>query len=503
MRAASSARRTLERRLARRDLRRQARPQLQPPDPSLPIGHDTIPEISHVVVLMMENHSYDSYLGMLGITDGRGCGFTPDTAREPTDENPVDPEDPSQGSVRTWHPTWTKKPSPAGEPKLGVPNQSWHSTHQQFDGGRCDGFVSSASELGATGSDRDVQMAHWDERDLPFYYSLARTFPLADHWFSSCLGPTFPNRRFLIAGTANGLIDDIVAGMFDRPRAGTIFDRLSAEGISWANYHSADAKHKAAKRLTGRPGTTLARRSWLALSQLFPLLMKRALGELQFTADVYPMRAIMHINNVLPIGRFFSDAAAGKLPQVSIVDPDFGTYSEESPQDIQLGEGFAARVIEAVMHGPGWPRTLLIWTYDEHGGFFDHVPPPEAEPPDDVPARCLLRSPRPVEWLAKKWFSSDWEKLYLLDQGPSDYANYGFRVPAVIVSPYARKGFVTSKTYDHTSVLKLIETKWNLPPLTRRDAKAQAPLEALDLDSDPGFIVPPSLDRPAIPWRDA
>ncbi len=89
---------------------------------------------------------------------------------------------------------------------------------------------------------------------------------------------------------------------------------------------------------------------------------------------------------------FFSDAAAGTLPAFSIVDPDFGAYSEENPQDIRRGESFASAVIDAVMHGKGWPNTLLVWLYDEHGGYYDHVPPPAAPAPDDVPGRSVVIS---------------------------------------------------------------------------------------------------------------
>ena len=169
--------------------------------------------------------------------------------------------------------------------------------------------------------------------------------------------------------------------------------------------------------------------------------------------------------------RFVKDAETGALPAVSIVDPDFRQNSEENPQDIQLGEAFAARMINAVMHGAGWAHTLLIWVYDEHGGYYDHVPPPAAPEPDDRRAE---------------------------GGGPWKFDRYGFRVPAVIVSPHARRDYVSHQVHDHTSILKLIETKWNLPPLTRRDAAADNLLDAIDLAGPPQFVPPPSLPAPAI-----
>ena len=150
------------------------------------------------------------------------------------------------------------------------------------------------------------------------------------------------------------------------------------------------------------------------------------------------------------------------------------------------------------MTGKGWLQTLLVWTYDEHGGYYDHVPPPEAVPPDDVPGRSLLNIWGPARWLMRRF--GWWKKLIQIDTGPATYNRYGFRVPAVIVSPYARPNYVTHQTYDHTSILKLIERKWNLPPLTRRDAAALDPLDALDFVNPPAFLTPPALPEPAKRW---
>jgi phospholipase C len=156
-------------------------------------------------------------------------------------------------------------------------------------------------------------------------------------------------------------------------------------------------------------------------------------------------------------------------------------------------------VINRVMHGKGWPGTLLIWTYDEHGGYYDHVPPPEAVPPDDVPGRAMTRR-GPLMHLAHRLLFPRNAKNAQNDEGPMSYDRYGVRVPAVIVSPYARKDCVISEVFDHTSVLKLVEEKWNLPALTKRDAAAQSPLAAVDLSAPPAFLSPPDLPDPALKW---
>ena len=428
------------------------------PNPAAAPGTHRVPQIEHVVVVMMENHSYDNYFGALG---DHGDGL-------PADAHNVAPDGRRVRSHRL------ESTSQARE----IACQSWPSTHEQWADGTNGGFVRSAQRVAAVLDDEAVTartddvMGYWDAEQLPFYGSLARTFPLADRWFGSCLGPTFPNRRFLVAGTAHGLATDEPAKCFDRPTNGTIFDLLTRYGIDWANYHSTSPARLVASRLIGRGGRqviaklapTARRRPGAALHEL--------VSKLQFTADVFAISALEHVRHVHGMKRFFRDVATGRLPAFSIVDPSFVDFSEEPPQDILLGERFAATVIDAVMRGPDWPTTLLVWCYDEHGGYYDHVPPPSAVEPDDVRPRT--------------------------DDPDARYDRYGFRIPAVIVSPYARPGAVVHEVFDHTSILRLVEDVWNLPSLTRRDAAATSPIGALDLDSPPPFLRPPPLTPPAL-----
>jgi phospholipase C len=348
-------------------------------------------------------------------------------------------------------------------------------------------------------ADPAVSMGYWTEADIPFYYGLARTFPLADHWFSSCLGPTFPNRRFLIAGTAHGLIDDLPFDLLDYPAAGTIFDMFTQHGISWANYHSVPGDKHMARRYAHHT-RRMARRRLQRMGRSLRHVTEGVQKDLQFTANVFPLGIARYMLHVRSTDQFFADADAGTLPSFSIVDPDFDVYSEENPQDIRKGESFAAEVINRVMHGKGWPRTLLIWVYDEHGGYHDHVPPPAAPPPDDVEGRSLAGTPSRLQRLLRVIFPRHVHNAENETEGPRRYDRYGFRVPAVIVSPYARPDYVCSEVLDHTSVLKLVEEKWNLPALTARDAAAGSPLGALDLTAPPSFLEPPSLPEPSLKW---
>ena len=459
------------------------------PAPGRPAGTDMIPQIKHIVVLMMENHSYDNYLGVLA---GRGEGFPlgPDGQPEVSNTGLHGETVPAHHLART-----------AQVPEN--PSQSWHATHLQWADGKLDGFVSATQQL-VPGGDPAVPMGYWTEADLPFYHGLARTFPLADRWFSSCLGPTFPNRRFLISGTANGLIDDLPVNLADYPSGGTIFDQLTRHGISWVNYHPlAGGKTALGRSRLGRAVRHRAkavRRRLRTVRVLRPSTLAGLGKDMQFTADIYPLgiaRCMLHVRGT---DDFFRDAEAGTLPAFSLVNPDFKACSEENPQDIQKGESFASAVINAVMHGQGWLDTLLIWVYDEHGGYYDHVPPPPAEPPDDVPGRSVTASRTAMGWLLRTLAPGYVRHAQQLDAGPQSYDRYGFRVPAVLVSPYARPDYVTSETYDHTSILKLVEEKWNLPALTARDAAARSPLGALDFTVPPAFAEPPALPGPALRW---
>jgi phospholipase C len=376
------------------------------PAPQLPAGTDTIPQIDHIVVLVMENHSYDNYFGTLG----RGDGFTIGSDSRPTATN----ADSAGRQVRAFR-------MPTTCQLHGFPSNTWNAGHISWNGGRNDGFVRSPSG--------PVSMGYWTEQDLPFYYALARTFPLGDRYFCSVMAQTYPNRRYLLAATSWGKVNDSLSDISVPPPNGTIFDRLDQHQISWKDYHAS------------------------ALA----------------TVDLVPSVAGRDGGNVVAIDQFYTDAAAGTLPSVSIVDPDFNSSSEEDPQDIVMGEAFAARVINAVMSGPAWGKTLLVLTYDEHGGYYDHVPPPPAPAPDSIPPAI---SPT--------------------DQ-PGGFDRYGFRVPAVVVSPYARRNHVSHVVSDHTSILKLVETKWNLPAMTYRDANASNLLDFVDLQSPPAFGRPPTL----------
>jgi phospholipase C len=230
------------------------------------------------------------------------------------------------------------------------------------------------------------------------------------------------------------MVNDTLPALTDYPPNGTIFDKVADAGISWRDYYTD-----------------------LATVELYPELYLKNVG-----------------TNVVPIAGFFTDAAAGTLPGLALVEPNYGTQSEEDTQNIVVGEAFAASVIDAVMTGPAWRSTLLIWTYDEHGGYFDHVPPPRALAPDDIAPQV-----------------PSGESAY------NGFAQYGFRVPMAVISPWARRHHVSHRVYDHTSICALVEAKWNLPAMTYRDANAGNLLDMVDLRC-PAFLEPPQLAQPLL-----
>ncbi len=361
--------------------------------------------IDHIVLVMLENRSFDHLFGWLWTADGRQAGLTF------RDRNGVP------------HATYPLRPDfkGCGHPD---PDHGYLPARIQYDGGRMDGFLRSPSN--------DVfAIGYYGPADIPFHAALAAHYTTLDRYFCSILGPTFPNRIFQHAAQTDRLTDSLAVATVP-----TIWDRLVDAGVS-ARYYYSNVPFLAlwGSKYVGVSGT---------------------------------------------IAEFFESASAGTLPSVSFVDPaytlvDGALADDDHPHaDIRRGDAFLARVFEAVSRGPGWARTVMIVSFDEWGGFFDHVPPPRAVAangidPDVVAGRTLL----------------------------------GFRVPVVIASPFSRGVAlfprVNHLTFDHTSVLKLIEWRWNLQPLTARDASADVANLAYALRFDePDADVPP-LPQPLAP----
>jgi phospholipase C len=242
-------------------------------------------------------------------------------------------------------------------------------------------------------------IGYYGETQLPFLSTLAQAYTTCDHWFAPILAETFPNRMFLWAGQTDRLSNTLAISQLP-----TIFDALSRKGISHRYYF----------------------------------------GNIPFLA----LWGLKYLGVSSDFDDFLSAVGSGNLPAVSFVDPKFtefddGLGNDDHPHsDIRNGEAFLSQVFHAVTSGPKWSSTVMIVTFDEWGGFFDHVPPPRVVAPNNVDTNLV-----------------------------DGAALLGFRIPTVIASPFTRgNNQVDSTVYDHTAILKLIEWRWGLQPLTLRDA---------------------------------
>ncbi len=361
----------------------------------VPLPDPAASGIQHVVVVMMENRSFDHILGWLPGSDGR--------------QNGLAYADSAGTSHKTFHQTQLNGCG------FNDPDHSYSGGRIQYNNGQMNGFLTD------TAND-SYAISYYRRRDRPFMGSLARHYTTCDRYFCSILGPTYPNRIFQHAGQT-----DRLSNTFSASTLPTIWDQLNQPGGPTGHYYYTDL-----------PIIALWGSKYLGISSNLT----------QFTAD----------------------AAAGTLPNVSFVDPGFvgegsGTSSDDHPlADIRAGDAFLSKVFHAVASGPGWANTVLVINYDEWGGFFEHVAPPRVTPGIAVGASPTTG----------------------VDQ---DLVNgqvlLGFRVPCIVASPFtsvhAGATPVAHGLYDHTSVLKLIEWRWGLKPLTQRDASTAA--------TDPGNLA--------------
>jgi phospholipase C len=362
--------------------------------------------IEHIVVVMMENRSFDHFLGWLPGADGRQAGLSYTDA------------------AGMAHPTYSLTSlSPPDYQGCGHPDpdHSYDGARLEYDGGACDGWLRA-------GMNDVYAIGYHTQSDLAFLGSAAPAWTTCDRYFSAIMAPTFPNRIYQHAAQTDRL-DDSLLPLSTLP---TIWDRLAD--------HSLDAKYYFSD---------------------FPFL---ALWGARYVSIAHP------------IADFFADCAAGTLPQVSFVDPrllleEEGLSGDDHPHaDIRNGEFFLNSIYEAVTSSSDWPNTVLVMNYDEWGGFFEHVPPAIAPiPPGDAA------------------LGSDGRR--------------GFRVPALVISPWSPRGTVAHGLYDHTSILKMIEWRWSLRPLTVRDSQANNLAEVLDFSRK--NLSAPLLAVPAGPFGGA
>jgi phospholipase C len=328
--------------------------------------------IKHLIVIMKENHSFDNYFGTFPGANGIPSG--------------VQLPDGHGGFVK---PHWLNASSTPDLP------HSQNAMINDYHGGLNDGFAVSAENVQPGLGNYSV--GYFDNREIPDYWSLASRFVLADEYYHSIFGPTIPNRLYSLAGQSGGLLTNTI------PPNGinipSIFDQLEAKGITWRYYSTQN-------------------------SQATPL----PLNFVHLRSDPKMVARLIPITQLIP------DIQAGNLPAVTYVDPSQTPGISEHPsENITVGETWTLQVINAIMTGPQWQQSAILLTWDESGGYYDHVAPKQV-----------------------------------------DNLGYGFRVPMIVISPFAKSGTVNHDIMDHTSILKFIATNWNLPPLTPRESNANS-----------------------------
>jgi len=395
----------------------------QTPSPPPPAAVSALrSRIQHIVFIIKENRTFDHYFGTFPGADGVTSG-------------PI-----STGDRVPLRHAQDRMPHDIGH--------EWNDAHTAMHGGRMDRFDLVAS---AITENEILSMTQFLDADIPSYWSYAEHFALGDHMFSSLAGASFPNHLYTIAAQAGGAITNA-----DSPRWGCDADEA-------ADVEVMDAHGNKARRYPCFDFPTVAdslERAGISWRYYAPV--EGQAGYIWSSLD-----AIRHIRltplwnqRVLPFGTFVADAQSGALPAVSWLVPDFadsehptvGRFAGTSQSvSVCVGENWTVEQVNAIMQGPDWPTTAIVITWDDFGGFYDHVPPPAA-----------------------------------------DQFGYGPRVPLIVISPYAKEGFVSHTIYEFASVLRLIETRFNLAPLTTRDAIANSLLDLFDFSKAPA----PPLIRP-------
>ena len=358
----------------------------------------TIP-ITHIVVVMKENRSFDHLLGNLSTSGQPDADAIPSTFTNP---------DKAGAPVAPFHLETTCVNMD--------PGHQWNEMHRQVNGGAMNGFVVNGADT--TGGDGHFVMGNYTADDLPFYYWLANTYAINDHHFASARSGTWPDRNFLLLGTADG-IKCTYCGL-PNPATRTIFDALDDAGVSWGVYTDSDPFD----------------------------------GTLGWSAPHAGLYGFSDFQTAL---------RAGTLPSVSFVDSVAWVQDEHPTADVQVGEAWTRLVYQAVTSSPLWPGRARIWTYDEAGGFSDHLPPP-----NDA---CIARPGNPAD---------------------TPFFELGVRVPLVVVSPYAKAHHASHVVQEHTAITRFIEAVFGLPALTARDANSDALLDMFAFDGEPGLLHPPA-----------
>jgi phospholipase C len=417
-----------------------------------PAGSD-LGAVEHVVFLMHENRSFDHYFGTYkGVR-----GFDDAKARADGLFQQAWPG----GAAPTLLPFRLDTTNRMAECTFDLSHE-WSAQHDCWNGGKMNKWVSVHTEKLWEGPENGVlTMGYYTRQDLPFYYSLADTFTICDGYHCSVMGPTHPNRLHALSGTLDpaGIAGGPVLFTNSAPTAqgsaswSTMPEALEDAGVSWKVYNAPGPEYQ--------PSSGIA----MALSDNILLYFKQFMDP---SSALYQKAFLPTFPN-----DFARDVAADTLPQVSWITPPAG-YDEHPPSAPALGMWFSHNVIKTLISNPKvWSKTVLFIMYDENDGFFDHVAPPT--PPPGTEGEYVTKEPLPA-----------------VTFGISGPIGLGFRVPMLVVSPFSRGGYVCSETFDHTSQMRFLETRFGVkaPNISAWRRSATGDLTSTLHVSSPDISVP-------------
>jgi phospholipase C len=378
-------------------------------------GSPNLSRINHIVYMMQENRSFDHYFGQLNnYRQSQGLGPDADVT-------------PASASQLAYDHSTSFTPFHMNSMCVEDLSSFWNESHNDWNHfaptsatPAMDGFANSAggnsrhsSPIGVDINGQRV-MGYYDWTDLPYYYFMATEYAMSDRWFSPVMTNTTANRMYDVAATSHGVINKPLTQI----NVATIFDELQAANISWKNY------------VPDFPnGSSL---------KAFPAFAKYV-G-----------------THIAPMPQYFDDLKNGTLPQVVLIDRDAKLGLDEHPGpggSVQKGAAYVASIINALMNSTAWKDSVFFLTYDEGGGFYDHVPPAATVSPDGIPP---ILEPNDT---------------CSTTVGPTcDFVYTGFRLPNFVISPFAKRHYVDHTPIDTTAILRFLEIRFGLQPLTKRDA---------------------------------
>ena len=466
-----------------------------------------VDKINHIIIVMLENHSFDNYFGALayvpggayhasssgcapddhGCVDGLSCRAEPGLGLVCANSNPDD----EGTAVAAFHATTRCTPDLAHAWTQSHLEANFNNPNGTLFYSPGDGFVrvndpQVLPDNGIETATEDPTMSFYTQDDLPFYYDLAEKFAIDDRYFASVMGPTLPNRLYEMAATSFGHIsgsDPFPTGEGFKPISKSILDLLDSKGVSWTNFTE-----------SGFGGEAMLFRPASATDPHFRSLQ-----------DFLAMAT--------------GSSGGAQLPQVSWVSAGVKD-NEHPPNDIQLGQAFVSTIINAIRRGPYWKDSVVFITYDEHGGFYDHVVPPPApqdgaRTPDGLfPGQCADLSNPPAS--QQPGAGADCSATAAearsfcpaLAQSPAgqypdacaSFDQFGFRVPLIVVSPFVKQHYVSHTVADHASLLAFIEERFlngngtagsaGRVHLTLRDQYASTLEDIFDFDNAPSLNTP-------------